>query len=102
VGEIESVGELARRMDRHERAMIEALRAIREQCASILAATVNAQVYSAERAHREAELTAVRAEIDKLDGRLTWAFRTAVAGVLFPVIVAVLVLVLTATRGGAP
>jgi hypothetical protein len=102
VADVESLGELARRMDRHERAMIEAVRDIREQCASILNATVNAQVYSAERAHREQELTAMRNELAKLDGRLTWAFRTAVAGVLFPVIVAVLVLLLTATRGGAP
>ena len=92
----ESLGELGRRLDRHEAAMLEALREIRAQYAGILAATVDARVYATEAAARERDLAQMRAEQAKLDGRLTWAFRTAVGGVLFPIIVAVVLLALTA------
>ncbi|HTF53602.1 MAG TPA: hypothetical protein VK735_39670 [Pseudonocardia sp.] len=97
-----TIGELSRRLDRFE----ERYGAERR---SADARHLDAQVYVAERNHLQAQLMdnaadlasaveRLQRQVDDLKGRLTWAWRAALTGLVFPILVAIIAAAVIAYR----
>lgn len=89
----ESIGEVSRRLDRFEASVIGDFAEERAARAAIAAVTVPAGVYAAERTSDRAEVTVVAERVRALESRISWAWRTALTALVFPVIVAVIALI---------
>lgn len=87
--EPESLGELARRFDRFEGAVNLNLRDERATREQQLQMVVKEHVYLAHRVADRDDVAKLDRRQDKLEDRLSWAWRTAITGVLLPLVVAV-------------
>jgi multidrug resistance efflux pump len=75
----ETLGELSRRLDRFE------ARHERER-ASADVRHLDASVYIAERNALQIQISDLAADVKSLEARMTWAWRAAMTGIIFPIV----------------
>lgn len=97
----ETLGEAFRRQDRHEQQHRDDIAAVRRECEQRAATHLDRDLYLAERTHMVTRLADIESDAAKteqrlsdrvrsLEGRLTWAWRAAVTGVVLPVLVLII------------
>lgn len=92
----ETLGELARRFDRFEASINLNMRDERATREQQLAMVVKEHVYLAHRSADQADVAGLDKRQDRLEERLTWAWRTAITGVLLPLVVLIVYALLQA------
>lgn len=113
----ETIGELSRRLDRFEQRHAQEIAASEARCTQRASTHVDSALYAAERNHLAAQMLDLKSDLathisdangrfkavgetiegnyQKLNDRLTWAFRASITGIAFPILVGLAMLIIT-------
>lgn len=81
-----TLGELSRRLERFEQRHDRQMADMDNRCNQRASAHVDTQLYAAEKLHLADQIADLHADVKALEARMTWAWRAAMTGLIFPVV----------------